>query len=61
MNCPVCSNFVSSEATACPKCGHPIKRTATETARWIIGTIMVLGFLGWLAWYIVWNLTWEYH
>ena len=25
--CPVCSNLCSSQAAACPKCGHPISAT----------------------------------
>jgi predicted amidophosphoribosyltransferase len=27
-SCPECRTQVSTEATACPKCGHPFKKTA---------------------------------
>jgi transcription initiation factor TFIIIB Brf1 subunit/transcription initiation factor TFIIB len=30
LNCPSCKNKVSDKATACPKCGHPIKENIKE-------------------------------
>lgn len=29
VSCPVCENICSSQAAACPKCGHPINQTPT--------------------------------
>ncbi len=29
INCPVCENTVSDQASSCPKCGHPIRSTPT--------------------------------
>ncbi|MBM4348571.1 MAG: zinc-ribbon domain-containing protein [Deltaproteobacteria bacterium] len=28
INCPACGTVVSNEAASCPKCGHPLKKTA---------------------------------
>ncbi len=28
INCSVCGNAVSEDADSCPKCGHPLKKTA---------------------------------
>jgi hypothetical protein len=52
VNCPACEHPTSSEATACPQCGHPFKALTIEaTAKeWkflkIIGAIIVLGSMG---------------
>ncbi len=29
--CKACNSQISSEATACPKCGHPLKESASDT------------------------------
>jgi hypothetical protein len=33
INCPECNKQVSDQATACPHCGRPLKRTAPVAAR----------------------------
>lgn len=39
ITCPVCENLCSSQAAACPKCGHPIARFASvEKVERPIGT-----------------------
>jgi RNA polymerase subunit RPABC4/transcription elongation factor Spt4 len=41
--CPACKNQVSSEAEACPKCGHKLKEKQTATG---ILAAIVIGLIG---------------
>ena len=34
--CPTCLGDVSTEAVACPKCGHPLKKPAASYSRIIV-------------------------
>lgn len=36
INCPICGNLCSSQAAACPKCGHPINQTNQKTESEIV-------------------------
>src|SRR5947209_10966031 len=41
VNCPECSNQVSSSAAACPKCGYPLLKTEYATVEvWFNGSNM---------------------
>jgi hypothetical protein len=46
--CRDCGATVSTEATACPKCGRPIKK-GVSAARLIVTTIVMLFLFGVLA------------
>jgi ribosomal protein L40E len=42
--CPACKAEVSSEAVACPKCGHPLKKPKQKTSgcAWIVAIFMAV-------------------
>jgi hypothetical protein len=41
--CSGCGGLVSIEAVSCPKCGHPLKRTAASHSRIIVwGSIFLV-------------------
>ena len=46
MECPDCSNSISTEAYVCPKCGHPTGKR--PTLRWkkvvILWAILIVAF-----------------
>jgi TM2 domain-containing membrane protein YozV len=42
--CPECEKKVSSEAAACPSCGHPLKKQPQQRL-WSPGVAAVLSFL----------------
>ncbi|MDD4564226.1 MAG: zinc-ribbon domain-containing protein [Eubacteriales bacterium] len=42
MRCPACGNQVSSNATTCPQCGHPLKKGGGGLTFWgVVGAIIV--------------------
>ncbi|KWN80834.1 hypothetical protein WM24_23650 [Burkholderia ubonensis] len=48
IKCRECGTEISNKATACVKCGAPVKKPATK-ARQAIAAILALGFVGYLA------------
>lgn len=49
INCNECGTEVSKQAVACPKCGNPIKKPATQYG---CGTLIVAGILA----VVIWNI-----
>jgi hypothetical protein len=46
IQCPECGNQVSSAATACPNCGHPIQGPQQQRVPSAVGTGVGRGFGG---------------
>lgn len=48
--CPSCGGSVSTEAVACPKCGHSFpKKVSNQSPILIIGTILLGLLIVWLV------------
>lgn len=46
ITCPACKGSVSTEATACPKCGHRFPReVSTQSPIVVVGALLLMIFL----------------
>lgn len=47
IKCLACGRAISAEASACPQCGHPVKKTAEKSAKKGGCLLIVIIFVGW--------------
>lgn len=47
--CPECRREISTNASSCPHCGHPLHSSDTWFLTWLlVGLLIVAVVLGWL-------------